>query len=128
MLEQYTEDMRTYAIYSALYRVIPDFRDGFKSVQRKIIYAMHNDIKSVKTVKSASIVGVVMDKYHPHGDSSIYMTMKPMTNWFENNIPLIEKQGNFGNFQGDDPSAMRYTEAKLANFTTDVVIGDLKTI
>ena len=126
LLEQYTEDMRTYAIYSALYRVIPDFRDGFKSVQRKIIYAMHNDIKSVKTVKSASIVGVVMDKYHPHGDSSIYMTMKPLTNWFENNIPLIEKQGNFGNFQGDDPSAMRYTEAKLANFTTDVVIGDLK--
>lgn len=126
MLEQYSEDMRLYAIYSALYRVIPDFRDGFKSVQRKIIYAMYNDIKSVKTVKSSSIVGTVMDKYHPHGDTSIYMTMKPMTNWFENNIPLIKKQGNFGNFQGDDPSAMRYTEAGLEQFTIDTVIGDLK--
>lgn len=126
MLEQYSEDMRLYSIYSALYRVVPDFRDGFKSVQRKIIYAMYNDIKGTKTVKSSSIVGVVMDKYHPHGDTSIYKTMKPMANWFENNITLIEKQGNFGNFQGDEPSAMRYTEAKLAPFTTDVVIGDLK--
>ena len=126
MLEQYTDDMRLYSVYSALYRVVPDFRDGFKSVQRKIIYAMYNDIKGAKTVKSSSIVGTVMDKYHPHGDTSIYGSMKPMTNWFENNIPLIDKQGNFGNFQGDNPSAMRYTEAKLAKFTIDAVIGDLK--
>lgn len=126
MLEQYSEDMRLYSIYSALYRVVPDFRDGFKSVQRKIIFAMHNDIHGTKTVKSSSIVGVVMDKYHPHGDTSIYKTMKPLANWFENNIALIEKQGNFGNFQGDEPSAMRYTEAKLTQFTEDVVIGDLK--
>lgn len=124
--EQYTQDMRLYAIYTALHRVVPDIRDGFKDVQRKIIYTMYKHFPANRTVKSSSIVGTVMDKYHPHGDAAIYGSMKPMVNWFEANIPLIEKQGNFGNFQGDNPSAMRYTEAKISKFALDAVIGDLK--
>lgn len=125
MLNQYVDDMTLYAIYVALHRLVPDYRDGFKDVQRKIIYAMHK-IGPSRTVKSSSVVGTVMDKYHPHGDTSIYGAMKPMVNWFETNIPLIDKQGNFGNFQGDGASAMRYTEAKINKFAEDVVIGDLK--
>ena len=124
--EQYTQDMRLYAIYTALHRVVPDIRDGFKDVQRKIIYTMYKHFPANRTVKSSSIVGTVMDKYHPHGDAAIYGSMKPMVNWFEANIPLIEKQGNFGNFQGDNPSAMRYTEARISKFALDAVIGDLK--
>ena len=69
--EQYTQDMRLYAIYTALHRVVPDIRDGFKDVQRKIIYTMYKHFPANRTVKSSSIVGTVMDKYHPHGDAAI---------------------------------------------------------
>ena len=123
--KQFTEDSTLYAVYVALHRVIPDFRDGFKDVQRKIIYAMYNDFNMNRTAKSSAIVGKVMQKYHPHGDTAIYGAMKPMTNWFETNMPLIEAQGNFGNFQGDGASASRYTEAKLSKFAQEAVIGEL---
>lgn len=125
--EQSEIDMQRYAVYVARHRAVPEYRDGLKPVQRNIIYAMYNDDKAINTfVKSAKIVGTVMGTYHPHGDSAIYGSMKPMTNWFEINMPLIIKQGNFGNFQGDGAAASRYTEARLSPFAIDCVIADLK--
>lgn len=126
VLDQTIDDMRLYAIYVAKHRAVADFRDGFKDVQRKIIYSMWKDGDPRVNKKSASVVGTVMYKYHPHGDEAIYSSIKPMVNWFEIYIPLINKQGNFGNFQGDKASASRYTEVKLSPFSMDCVIGDMK--
>lgn len=125
--EQSRTDMQRYAIYVARNRSVPEYRDGLKPVQRRIIWSMYHDEKAINnTIKSAKIVGTVMGTYHPHGDSSIYGAMKPLTNWFEINEPLIVKQGNFGNFQGDGASASRYTEAKLSPFSVDCVVSELK--
>lgn len=125
---QSKEDMQRYAIYVARNRSIPDYRDGLKPVQRRIVWDMFHDQKATtsQTIKSAKIVGDVMGKYHPHGDTSIYGAMKPMSNWFEINEPLISQQGNFGNFQGSGASAPRYTEATLSPFAIDCVVGELK--
>ena len=125
--EQSKIDMQRYAIYVARSRMIPEYRDGLKPVQRRIIWDMYHDTKAINyTIKSGRIVGDVLGKYHPHGDSSVYGAMKPLTNWFEVNEPLIVPQGNFGNFQGDGASAARYTEAKLSPFALDCVISELK--
>lgn len=127
MKDQYIKDSIDYLIEANRRRAIPDYKDGFKPVQRRIIDVMYNDIKCIHhTVKSAKIVGVTMGKSHPHGDMAIYQSMKPMANWFETNIPYIISQGGFGNFQGDSMSAPRYTEARLSEFTMDCVIGELK--
>jgi len=127
LLEQFVEDSTRYAIYVTRLRAIPDYKDGLKPVQRDIIYCMYNDSKAIgHTIKSASVVGRTMELYHPHGDSAIYGTMKPMANWFETKIPYIDITGNFGNFQGDPAAASRYTEVKLSKFALDAVIGDLK--
>ncbi len=127
VLSQSNEDMQKYAIYVSRYRVIPEYRDGLKPVHRKILWAMYHDEKtSDKFVKSAAIVGTVLKKYHPHGDSAVYGSMKPLSNWFEIYMPLIDHSGNFGNFQGDGSAHQRYTEAKLSDFATDCVIGELK--
>jgi len=125
--EQSREDMQRYAIYVARNRSIPEYRDGLKPVQRRIIWTMYHDTKSINnTTKSSKIVGDVMGKYHPHGDTAIYGAMKTITNWFEIYMPLITKQGNFGNFHGDGASASRYTEAKLSPFAVDCVVSELK--
>lgn len=127
MYDQYVEDMRRYGIYVILRRAVADYRDGLKPVQRRILYTMYNDIKCTNsTVKSARIVGDVLGKYHPHGDSSAYGAMEPMANWYKVNCPSIYGQGNWGTIQGDKPAAMRYTEAKLSQFGIDCVIGDLQ--
>lgn len=122
---QFRSDYTRYAMYLIYRRVIPDFRDGFSPVQRRIIWSMYEQNAISKTIKSASIVGHVIANYHPHGDSAVYGTMKPMTNWFEAYEPFITPRGNFGNFQGDAASAYRYTEARLSNFSMDVVMDDL---
>lgn len=123
---QFKNDYVRYGIYILYRRVLSDYRDGFKPVQRRIIYAMLKDTKATtSSVKSAAVVGDVMKKYHPHGDSSIYMTIKPMANWFESYIPLIDPKGNFGTFQGDPCAAARYTECKLSKFALENVLGDL---
>lgn len=127
LLEQFIEDSTRYAIYVTRLRAIPDYKDGLKPVQRDILYCMYNDSKAIgHTIKSSSVVGRTMELYHPHGDSAIYGTMKPMANWFETKIPYIDVTGNFGNFQGDPAAASRYTEVKLSKFALDAVIGDLK--
>ncbi|MCQ2965194.1 MAG: DNA gyrase subunit A [Alphaproteobacteria bacterium] len=95
-------------------RALPDVRDGLKPVHRRILYAMDGEFDYNKPFKkSARIVGEVMGKYHPHGDSSIYDAMVRMAQDFSMRVPLIASQGNFGSIDGDSPAAMRYTEARL---------------
>ncbi len=114
------EEMRRsyldYAMSVIVARALPDARDGLKPVHRRILYSMkENGYDHTKpTRKSARIVGDVMGKYHPHGDSAIYDAMVRMAQDFSMRLPLIEGQGNFGSMDGDPPAAMRYTEARLA--------------
>ncbi len=105
-----------YAMSVIVSRALPDARDGLKPVHRRILYAMkdggYDSTKPYK--KSARIVGDVMGKYHPHGDSAIYDSMVRMAQDFSLRLPLVDGQGNFGSMDGDSPAAMRYTEARLA--------------
>lgn len=124
--EQFKNDYTRYGIYILYRRVLSDYRDGLKPVQRRIIWAMYKNTKAISSaVKSAAVVGDVMKLYHPHGDAAIYGTMKPMANWFESYVPLINPTGNFGTFQGDPPAAQRYTECKLSKFAIENVLGDI---
>jgi len=105
-----------YALSVITSRALPDVRDGLKPVQRRILYGMHNDLHlspENKPKKSARVVGDVMGKYHPHGDSSIYEAMVRLAQPFVMRAPLVDGQGNFGSPDGDAPAAMRYTEARL---------------
>ncbi|MES2202372.1 MAG: DNA gyrase subunit A [candidate division FCPU426 bacterium] len=112
-----------YAMSVIVGRALPDVRDGFKPVHRRVLYAMwemgldHN--KPYR--KSAKIVGEIMGNYHPHGDSSIYDTMVRMVQDWNLRYPLVDGQGNFGSVDGDPPAAMRYTEARLAKVSQEVI-------
>src|SRR5213593_4263653 len=114
------EEMRRsyldYAMSVIVARALPDARDGLKPVQRRILYAMkEGGYDSTRPFrKSARIVGDVMGKYHPHGDTAIYDAMVRMAQDFSMRLPLISGQGNFGSMDGDPPAAMRYTECRLA--------------
>jgi DNA gyrase subunit A len=124
---KYHEDAQLFAVYASRKRAVPEYKDGLKPVHRKILYAMYADEKAIThTIKSASVVGTVIKKYHPHGDVPVYDAMKPMVNWFEINKPLIEKQGNFGTIQGSRAAAARYTEVKLSKFAVECVISELQ--
>ena len=105
-----------YAMSVIVSRALPDARDGLKPVQRRILYAMHDMGMRSGTPyrKSARIVGEVLGKYHPHGDSAVYDAMARMAQDFSLRYPLVDGQGNFGSVDGDAPAAMRYTEARLA--------------
>jgi DNA gyrase subunit A len=105
-----------YAMSVIVSRALPDVRDGLKPVHRRILYSMHENghTPDKKYVKSARIVGDVMGKYHPHGDSAIYDALVRMAQDFSMRLPLIDGQGNFGSVDGDPPAAMRYTESRLA--------------
>ena len=119
-----SEEMRRsyldYAMSVIVSRALPDARDGMKPVHRRIIYGMYeNGYDSTKPYrKSARIVGDVMGKYHPHGDSSIYEAMVRMAQPFSMRVTLVDGQGNFGSMDGDGAAAMRYTEARLAKVST----------
>lgn len=127
VLKQHNLDMQKYGIYISRERSIPEYRDGLKPVQRRILYDMFADTKAIdRTIKTNKVVGSTMGTYHAHGDSSILGAIKALTNWFEINKPLITGQGNFGNFQGDNQSASRYTEVKLSKFAMDCMIGELQ--
>ncbi|MSP05867.1 MAG: DNA gyrase subunit A [Acetobacteraceae bacterium] len=114
------EEMRRsyldYAMSVIVSRALPDVRDGLKPVHRRILYAMHDTGNTPDRPyrKSASVVGEVMGKYHPHGDSAIYDAMVRMAQNFSMRVRLIDGQGNFGSVDGDPPAAMRYTESRLA--------------
>ncbi|MFQ5572021.1 MAG: DNA topoisomerase (ATP-hydrolyzing) subunit A [Rhodothermales bacterium] len=105
-----------YALSVITSRALPDIRDGLKPVQRRILYAMYTNLRlypDARFRKSATVVGEVMGKYHPHGDSAIYEAMVRMAQDFSLRDPLVDGHGNFGSLDGDRPAAMRYTEAKL---------------
>jgi DNA gyrase subunit A len=116
-----------YALSVITSRALPDVRDGLKPVQRRILYAMLHDLHlgpDARPRKSAAVVGDVMGKYHPHGDSSIYDAMVRLAQDFTMRAPLVNGQGNFGSADGDAPAAMRYTEAKLHPLAIEL-LGEL---
>ena len=120
-------EMRTayidYSMSVIVSRALPDARDGLKPVQRRVLYGMNEmGVRyNGQTKKSARIVGDVMGKYHPHGDSSVYDAMVRLGQWWNQRYPLVWGQGNFGSMDGDSPAAMRYTEAKLEKMSEDVL-------
>ena len=105
----------TYALSTIVSRSLPDVRDGLKPIHRRILYAMNSMglNAAAKHVKSAKIIGEVLGKYHPHGDSSTYESMVRMAQDFSMRYPLVNGKGNFGSMDGDAPAAYRYTEGKL---------------
>jgi DNA gyrase subunit A len=104
-----------YAMSVIVGRALPDFRDGLKPVHRRILYAMHelNNYHDKPYKKSARVVGDVIGKYHPHGDTAVYDSIVRMAQDFSMRYPIVEGQGNFGSIDGDSPAAMRYTEIRL---------------
>ena len=112
-----------YAMSVIVSRALPDVRDGLKPVHRRILFALHelNLTHSAKYAKSAKIVGEVMGKYHPHGDMPIYDALVRLAQDFSMRYPLIDGQGNYGSMDGDPPAAMRYTEARLAAITGEML-------
>jgi len=124
------DEMKTsyldYAMSVIVSRALPDVRDGLKPVHRRILYSMHeNGYEWSKPFrKSARIVGDVMGKYHPHGDSAIYDALVRMAQDFSMRAPLVDGQGNFGSMDGDNAAAMRYTEARMAKVSS-VLLGDI---
>jgi len=112
-----------YAKYIIQDRALPDVRDGLKPVQRRILYAMYmdNNIHTKPYRKSAKTVGAVIANYHPHGDSSVYDAMVRMSQWWKQNLPLIDMQGNNGSIDDDPAAAMRYTEARLASVSMELL-------
>ena len=116
-----------YSMSVIVSRALPDVRDGFKPVHRRVLYGMQDlGVYSNKPYKkSARIVGEVLGKYHPHGDSSVYDTMVRMAQPWSLRYPLVDGQGNYGSVDGDSPAAMRYTEARLRKIAEDM-LGDLE--
>lgn len=112
-----------YSMSVIVSRALPDVRDGFKPVHRRVLFGMNElgNFFSGDTKKSARIVGEVMGKYHPHGDFSIYLTMVRLAQEWALRYPLVFGQGNFGSIDGDSPAAMRYTEAKLARMGEEML-------
>jgi DNA gyrase subunit A len=112
-----------YAMSVIVARALPDARDGLKPVQRRILYAMNDMSLSATNAykKSARIVGEVLGKYHPHGDMAVYETMARMAQDFSMRYMLVDGQGNFGSVDGDPPAAMRYTEARLAPISMEIL-------
>jgi len=112
-----------YSMSVIVSRALPDVRDGLKPVHRRVLYGMHDmGVKSTTAYKkSARIVGDVMGKYHPHGDSSVYDTMVRMAQEWSLRYLLVDGQGNFGSIDGDSPAAMRYTEARLQKISEDML-------
>ncbi len=124
------EVKRSYLDYSMsviVSRALPDVRDGLKPVHRRVLFAMHDlgMLSNKPFKKSARIVGEVIGKYHPHGDSAVYDTMVRMAQDFSLRYPLISGQGNFGSVDGDSAAAMRYTEARLSKLSEEI-LEDLK--
>lgn len=113
-----------YAMSVIVSRALPDVRDGMKPVHRRILYAMHTTglAHSAKYKKSASVVGEVLGKYHPHGDFSVYEALVRLAQEFSMRYPLVDGQGNFGSIDGDPPAAMRYTECRLAAISSEMML------
>src|SRR3972149_2996603 len=113
--EALEERYLAYALSTIMHRALPDARDGLKPAPRRLLFAMrHLRLDPGQAVKkSARVVGDVIGKYHPHGDQSVYDALVRLAQDFAQRYPLVDGQGNFGNIDGDNPAAMRYTEARL---------------
>ena len=112
-----------YSMSVIVSRALPDVRDGFKPVHRRILFGMNElgNTSDKPYKKSARIVGEVLGKYHPHGDSSVYFAMVRMAQTWSMRYPLVDGQGNFGSVDGDSPAAMRYTEARLSKLAEEML-------
>src|SRR5947207_1305966 len=125
------DEMRTsyldYAMSVIIGRALPDVRDGLKPVHRRILYGMYEQGSTAGKAykKSARIVGDVMGKFHPHGDSAIYDAVVRMAQEFSMRYPLVDGQGNFGSLDGDNPAAMRYTEVRLTRLAEELMRDDI---
>ena len=120
------EEMRRsyldYAMSVIVGRALPDIRDGLKPVHRRVLYAMSESAWCNRPYKkSARVVGEVLGKYHPHGDSPVYEALVRMVQEFSLRYPLVDGQGNFGSIDGDPPAAMRYTEARLSRIAHELL-------
>ena len=113
--EALEERYLAYALSTIMHRALPDVRDGLKPVHRRLLFAMR-ELRLDPTSafkKCARVVGDVIGKYHPHGDQAVYDAMVRLAQDFAQRYPLVDGQGNFGNIDGDNPAAMRYTESRL---------------
>ncbi len=127
IIHEMEESYLDYAMSVIVSRALPDIRDGLKPVQRRILHTMNamGITSGTKFKKSARIVGEVIGKYHPHGDTAVYSTMVRMAQSFALRYPMVEGQGNYGSVDGDPPAAMRYTEARMTK-VSDVILEDLE--
>src|ERR1700704_6189980 len=123
--EALEEHSRAYALSTIMHRALPDVRDGLKPVHRRLLYAMQQLRLDPGAAfkKCARVVGDVIGKYHPHGDQSVYDAMVRLAQDFAQRYPLIDGQGNFGNVDGDNTAAMRYTEARLTEIAMQLMAG-----
>ncbi|MEK7574550.1 MAG: DNA gyrase subunit A, partial [Patescibacteria group bacterium] len=121
--DELKESYLDYAISVIVSRALPDVRDGLKPVHRRILYAMLEDgLRSdAKFRKSATVIGSVLGRYHPHGDIAVYDALVRMAQNFSLRYPLINGQGNFGSIDGDSAAAYRYTEAKLSKIAEELL-------
>src|SRR3989344_3162501 len=124
IVEEMQQSYLDYAMSVIISRALPDVRDGLKPVHRRILYAMWNlGLRpQAKFRKSATVVGEVLGKFHPHGDAAVYESLVRMVQDFSLRYPLIRGQGNFGSMDGDSAAAMRYTEAKLASIAEELLL------
>src|SRR5690242_13937475 len=125
--DEMRESFLDYSMSVIVQRALPDVRDGLKPVHRRILYAMHELglVPGRPFKKSATVVGDVLGKYHPHGDKAVYDSIVRMVQDFSLRYPLVDGQGNFGSVDGDSPAAMRYTEVRLARIS-DNILADLE--
>ena len=124
LAEQARRKYLNYALSVITSRAIPDVRDGLKPVQRRILYTMFADLRltwDARHRKSAKVVGDVIGRYHPHGDTAVYDAMVRMAQAFNMRMPLVDGQGNFGSIDGDAPAAYRYTEARLTKLASELL-------
>ena len=121
--DEIKESFLSYAMSVIVSRALPDVRDGLKPVHRRVLYAMHDlGLQPNRPYrKSATVVGEVIGKYHPHGDQAAYDTLTRMAQTFSLRYPLVDGQGNFGSVDGDPPAAMRYTEARITRMATEML-------
>jgi DNA gyrase subunit A len=121
--EEMRESFMAYAMSVIISRALPDVRDGLKPVHRRVLYAMYDasNTSDKPYKKSARLVGDIMGKYHPHGDTAIYDTIVRMAQDFNLRYPLVDGQGNFGSIDGDNPAAMRYTEIRMTPLAEEML-------
>ena len=123
LVTEVKKDFLDYAMSVIVSRALPDVRDGLKPVHRRIVYGMREmgNTPDKPHKKAARTVGDVMGRYHPHGDSSIYSALARLAQPFNTRYPLVDGHGNFGSIDGDEPAAMRYTEARMSKIALEMV-------